>query len=345
MLSQHYFVTTSEQMGGMWYRGEGDAFYACTPMFHLAAKAAGVMSAVAMGARCVLDRRFSASGFWRRIREEDCSATLMLGAMGMMMWNQPPSADEGVDVLYAVPIPWDLKPAMEERWRCRFVTAYGLSEANPVVKIDPSGDLPRGASGRPNEELFDIRVVDEEDCEVGPDVVGEVIVRAKQPHVMFEGYYNNDQASWAVSRGNWFHTGDLAMIDNAGYFHFADRKKDYLRRRGENISSWEVEQAIVLHPDVLEAAVVAVPSELSEDEVKACLVVREGANLSAADVIEHCVDNLPYFAVPRFVEFVDELPKTPSGKIEKYKLRSAHRPESSWDREAHGVRIERAPAR
>ncbi|GAB3200730.1 ATP-dependent acyl-CoA ligase [Nocardioides hungaricus] len=346
VLSQHYLVTTSEQMAGMWYEDEDDAFYACTPMFHLAAKGAGMISSISMGARCVLDERFSASNFWRRVREERCTATLLLGSMGMMMWNQPQSEEEGIRVVYAVPMPWDLKAKMEQRWGCRFITAYGLSEANPIVKIDPSGgELPRGASGRPNDDLFDMRIFDNEGCEVAPGVVGEIVVRPKEPHVMFEGYFNNPAASWRVTKQGWFHTGDLGLIDEEGFFHFADRKKDYLRRRGENISSWEVEQAIARHPDVLQVAVVPVPSEMSEDEVKAYVVRRDGSELDHRELIEHCVENMPYFAVPRFIDFIDELPSTPTGKVLKFKLREMHDPAASWDREKSGIEVKRpAPA-
>ncbi|MGE0306960.1 MAG: AMP-binding protein [Acidimicrobiia bacterium] len=343
VLSHNYLMETAGQMAGMWYEGPDSAFYSTTPMFHLAAKGCGVVASISMGARCVLDQRFSVSAFWKRIREERCTATIVLGSMIVMLWNQEPTDDEGIDVLYAVPFPTELKPAMERRWSCRFITGYGLSEANLVAKVDPAVPIVPGSSGRTNDEVFDVRIFDDEGCEVPPGTPGEVVVRPKRPHVMFEGYYNNPAATQRVSEGYWFHTGDMARIDEDRNFYFLDRKKDYLRRRGENISSYEVEQAIMTHPDVDEAAVIGVKSDMLEDEVKALLVLRAGTSPSHESLVEHFIENLPYFAVPRYVEIVDDLPRTPTGKVEKYKLRASSFNEQTWDREAAGIVLSGRP--
>jgi crotonobetaine/carnitine-CoA ligase len=337
VLSHNYLLETALQMASMWYRGPGDAFYSTTPMFHLAAKGCGMVASIAMGARCVLDERFSVSTFWSRVREEKCTATLVLGSMIMMLWNQEPSPDEGIDVLYAVPFPAELRPAMEERWRTRFITGYGLSEANLVAIVDPAVPNPPGASGKANDEVFDVRIFDDEGCELPPGEAGEVVVRPKRPHVMFEDYYKNPAATQRVSEGYWFHTGDIAKIDDDRNFYFLDRKKDYLRRRGENISSYEVEMAIMKHPAVEEAAVIGVQSDMLEDEVKACVVLRAGATVGYEELIDHSIKNMPYFAVPRYVELLDDLPRTPTGKVEKYKLRDDPHNENTWDREAAGI--------
>jgi crotonobetaine/carnitine-CoA ligase len=161
---------------------------------------------------------------------------------------------------------------------------------------------------------------------------------------MFEGYFGNPVATLEQWRGLWFRTGDLGRVDEDGFFYFVDRKKDYLRRRGENISSFEVEMAIMRHPDVLEAAVVGVRSELSEEEVKAVVIVRPGTDLSPEELVRHCIDNMPYFAVPRYIEFTDDLQRTPSGKVEKYKLRAEGITPSCWDREAAGIVLRRSRA-
>jgi crotonobetaine/carnitine-CoA ligase len=157
-----------------------------------------------------------------------------------------------------------------------------------------------------------------------------------QPHSIFEGYYGELAATLAKFRNLWFHTGDLGRIDEDDYFYFEDRKDDYLRRRGENISSYEVETAIVRHPAVLQVGVVGVSSEMAEQEVKASVVLKEGAALDYVEFIEHCIANMPYFAVPRYVEFVHQLPFTPSGKLQKEKLRSAG-VDGCWDREKAGI--------
>jgi crotonobetaine/carnitine-CoA ligase len=166
--------------------------------------------------------------------------------------------------------------------------------------------------------------------------VGEVVIRPLAPHVMFDGYYRNPQATMEKYRNLWFHTGDLARVDEEGYFYFVDRKDDYLRRRGENISSYEVEAAIARHPDVLEAAVVGVASDLLEDEVKAVVAIRPGSRLQPEELVSFCIDVLPYFAVPRYIELVGDLPRTPSGKVQKHGLRTAGTSES-WDREKAGI--------
>lgn len=145
-------------------------------------------------------------------------------------------------------------------------------------------------------------------------------------------------------RGFWLHTGDICSIDAEGNFRFVDRKKDYLRRRGENISSFEVERALMQSPDVLDVAVVGVPSELGEDEVKACVVLKDGASPSEESLLRHCIATMPYFAVPRFIEFYDALPRNEVGRVQKFVLRADHATRPGWDREAAGVKVTRHSA-
>jgi crotonobetaine/carnitine-CoA ligase len=241
-----------------------------------------------------------------------------------------------VSVVFALPIPGELQHEMERRWGCTFVTVYGLSEAAPVTKSDPSEPLRPGSAGKVNSDYYDVRIFDEYDREVPTGTVGEVVIRPKRPHIMFEGYYRNPAATLAAFRNLWFHSGDLGRFDGDGYFYFVDREKDYLRRRGENISSFEVEAAIRLLDDVVDAAVVGVSSRLTEQEVKAVVAVKPGITIPPEDFISHCIEHLPYFAVPRYVQFVTDLPRTPSGKIEKFKLR-AQGTTGCWDREAAGI--------
>jgi crotonobetaine/carnitine-CoA ligase len=159
--------------------------------------------------------------------------------------------------------------------------------------------------------------------------------------VMMSEYYNMHEKTLETCRNLWFHTGDLAKKDEDGYFYFVDRKKDALRRRGENISSFEVERSINTHPKILESAAVAVQSELAEDEVKICVVLKPGETLTPEELIHYANDNMPYFAVPRFVEFMDRLPKTPTERIQKYLLKKAGITPNTWDREKSGIKITR----
>lgn len=337
VLSQNYLCSFARIESTMWYRGPQDTFYSCGPLFHLAAKGIGVLGSIYRGVRCVQDERFSVSQYWDRIEAENCNVTLMLGSMAMLLWTREPTPNERIDTVVCIPAPPSaLREEMARRWQCKFESNYGLSEAAPVTRSGPDVPLRPGSSGKIVREFFDVRIFDDDDAEVPAGHVGEVVIRPKAPHVMFEGYYRNPDATLEKYRNLWFHTGDLGRVDSDGYFYFVDRKDDYLRRRGENISSYEVEAAIARHPDVIEAAVIGVASELLEQEVMAVVVIREGARLDAEELTRFCVGNLPYFAVPRFVEFAPNLPRTPSGKVEKHKLR-ARGTALSWDRERAGI--------
>ena len=191
------------------------------------------------------------------------------------------------------------------------------------------------------DDLFAAQLVDDDDLEVPVGAIGEIVVRPKKPYIMMTGYYNMPDKTLEAYRNLWFHTGDYAKIDEEGFYYFVDRKKDALRRRGENISSFEVEKAINTHTKVLESAVFAIPSELGEDEVKANVVLKPGEDLSPVDLIKHCDERMAHFAVPRYLEFVPELPKTPTNRIEKYRLREAGITENTWDREKAGVKLSR----
>jgi crotonobetaine/carnitine-CoA ligase len=337
VLSQNYLCSFARIESTMWYRGPQDTFYSCGPLFHLAAKGIGVLGSIYRGVRCVQDERFSVSRYWDRIAAENCNVTLMLGSMAMLLWTREPSPAERIDTVVCIPAPpAALRDEMAERWQCKFESNYGLSEAAPVTRSGPDVPLRPGSSGKIVREFFDLRIFDDDDAEVPAGEVGEVVIRPLAPHVMFEGYYRNPEATLEKFRNLWFHTGDLGRVDSGGYFYFVDRKDDYLRRRGENISSYEVEAAIARHPDVIEAAVIGVASDLLEQEVMAAVVTRDGARLDAEELTRFCIGNLPYFAVPRFVEFVPNLPRTPSGKVEKHKLR-ARGTAGSWDRERAGI--------
>jgi crotonobetaine/carnitine-CoA ligase len=190
-------------------------------------------------------------------------------------------------------------------------------------------------------DIYEVKLFDDSDSEVPVGEIGEIVFRPRVPHVMMSEYYNMPEKTLEACRNLWFHTGDLAKKDEDGYFYFVDRKKDALRRRGENISSFEVERAINTHPSVLESAAVAVQSELAEDEVKICVVLKPGEILLPEELIRYAADRMPYFAVPRFVEFMDALPKTPTERVQKYLLKQAGITANTWDREKAGIKIGR----
>ena len=192
-----------------------------------------------------------------------------------------------------------------------------------------------------NDEYFDVRVFDDDDNELPANADGEIVVRPKRPHVMFEGYWGRPEVTVESSRNWWYHTGDIGRIDEDGYLYFVDRKADYLRRRGENISSFEVESVLMSHGALADVAVHAVPSVLTEDDLKVTAVVKASQQLAADELFVWCVAHLPYFALPRYIEFRDELPRSPVGRVLKRELREEGVTSDTWDAEAAGIEYER----
>jgi crotonobetaine/carnitine-CoA ligase len=343
VMTQNYLVRSAEQM---WQLRDGrpdDVGYSPLPLFHLNAMILTVLGPMTTGASGALDQRFSASRYWDRVRHYGGTQLAILGSLFVMLWNNEPTPHDGDNpgrVMLCAPVPANLHREFEERFGLRLVVAYGLSEATPVLMSSWDEPPPPGSSGKANP-LFDVKLLDDEDAEVPPGQVGEIACRPLEPHVMFEGYYENPAATMRMWRNLWFHTGDLGRSDENGFVTFVDRKKDYLRRRGENISSFEVEQAIVAHPAVGEAAVHAVASEFSEDDVKACVILKDGAELAPRELLDHCVRNIPFFALPRYLEILDDFPRNPVGRVLKYVLRERGVTASTWDRETEGYEIPR----
>jgi crotonobetaine/carnitine-CoA ligase len=321
-----------------------DVLYTPLPLFHSIAHTLGVFPVLLTGSEIAIVERFSASQFWDDVRRFE--ATVSHGIFGMVpiLLNQEPTErdkDHRLKTFYIGPSV--ANDAFEERFGAKVVEVYGATETG-IVTAAPYGENRAGSCGMENSDSFEVRVFDDDDNEVGVGEVGEIVVRPRVPFAMMSGYYNMPEATVTSCRNLWFHTGDYGRKDEDGYFFFVDRKKDAIRRRGENISSFEVERAVNSHLAVLESAAIAVPSELNEDEVKVCVVLKRGQTLGARELVEYLNEELPYFMVPRYVEFVDVLPKTPNEKVEKYKLRQqgdAGITSGTWDREEHGVRITR----
>ena len=216
---------------------------------------------------------------------------------------------------------------------------YGSTESNFVIGADISEQRP-GTMGKVRPG-FDARVVDDDDNEVPAGTPGELMLRASEPYAFATGYFGMPEKTVEAWRNLWFHTGDRVVRDADGYFTFMDRLKDAIRRRGENISSYEVEQVLLSHPAVGVAAVFPVKSEMAEDEVMTTIVLREGATLGEIELMQFCEPRLSYFAVPRYVEFLPQLPATENGKIQKFKLRERGVTPGTWDREAAGYQLKR----
>ncbi len=218
-----------------------------------------------------------------------------------------------------------------------FSGAYGVTEAS-LISWQPPGVRNRpNAAGVVNDEYFDVRIFDDDDNEVPADTEGEIVIRPKRPEVMFAGYWGRPEATVETSRNWWYHTGDIGRVDDDRYLYFVDRKADYLRRRGENISSFEVERVLMGHGALADVAVHAVPSDMTEDDLKVTATIAEGSSLTEEELFRWCIDELPYFALPRYIEFRAELPRSPVGRVLKRELRDEGVTDATWDAEAAGI--------
>lgn len=341
LATQHYLLSAAQAMVDCWQLQPGEAVYAPLPLFHLSA-VGSVLGPMLAGGTGVVDRAFSVRATWDRVRAHRAVGLVAAGAIVTMLWNQSPEGpgDGPFRFLSAAPVPGDLYRSIEDRWHCRIVTCYGLSEAFPLTYAGVADDNPPGASGRPNPD-FEVAVVDEEDLPVAAGQVGEIVCRPRRPHVMFEGYGGRPEATLAQLRNLWFHTGDLGRFDEEGYLYYVDRRKDAMRRRGENISSFEVEQALLRHPAIAEVAAIGVPSPLGEDDVMICVVPRPEQSLKMVALMDFCCEQLPYFAVPRYVDLRPSLPKNAVGRVLKHELRAEGVRPGTWDRDAAGYVVRR----
>jgi crotonobetaine/carnitine-CoA ligase len=320
-----------------------DVYLITTPLFHGNAQWLGAYPALVAGARFVLRRKFSASRWIDHVRESGVTVTNFLGVMMDFVWKQPrrdDDADNDLRCIFAAPTASSILDGFRERFGIEaFTEVFGLTEVSMPI-LSPYGvDRPAGAAGLLVSEWFDLQLVDPEtDEEVPVGEVGEMVVRSKYPWVLSSGYYGMPEKTVETWRNLWFHTGDALRRDEDGWYYFVDRYKDALRRRGENISSYEIEQAILTHPDIVECAVIAVPAsiEAGEDEVMA--VVVSSAQTDPEQVWEICAKRVPAFAVPRFIRMVDSLPRTPSEKVQKAELRRAGITQDTADRLAGSQR-------
>lgn len=313
-----------------------DTIYSPLPLFHGIAHTCGVVAALLADSRIAIVERFSASRFWDDVRRFRATVAHGIFSMIPILLSQPASAGDRDHTLRCF---WLGQSAMDQAFAQRFgtrvVETYGSTEVGIAIG-SPYGQWRTGSCGQVNAETYDVKLFDEGDSEAPQGATGEIVVRPRKPFAILGGYYNFPQATLEAFRNLWFHTGDLAYADRDGYFFFVDRKKDAIRRRGENIAAFDVERVINGHPAVAESAVIAVPSELGEDEVKACVVLKPGATLDPPELLAWCEPRMASFMVPRFVEFTRELPKTPTEKVEKYKLRSEGDrgiTPATWDRE------------
>ena len=337
----HYLFTTAATAAAAWDFEAGEALWTAMPLFHLSA-APAVLAPMLVGGTTVLASGFHPASVWDEIRACGAVGFVGAGAMVSMLVNQPPDSRDAqlpLRFISAAPIAAGIYRDIEKRYDCRIVTMYGLTEAFPIAVKGVADDGVPGTSGRPNPN-FEVRIVGPDGAPVPDGTVGEIACRPRHPHVMSEGYLNAS-GEGLVRHPRWFRTGDLGVLDSDQNLTYVDRVKDSLRRRGENISSVEVETVVMRHPAVLEAAVVGVPSDLGEDDILLFVTVQPGAALNYIELLDFCGARMPYFCTPRYVEIVSELPKTVIGRIRKDTLRARGVGPAAWDRESHGYIVSR----
>ena len=317
-----------------------DRFLINMPIFHIGGMGVIFVMLCRGGSIAVMDG-FDTEKFWPFVRESKTTAFFLLGVMTTFLLKQEPSDDDknhDVRLAFMVPLT-ETCTEFYERFGIDVYTIFNMTEISSPIVSEPN-PTKRGTCGKKRDGV-DVRLVDENDCEVAPGEIGEMIVRTDRPWGMNSGYYKNPEATAEAWRNGWFHTGDCFRQDSEGYFYFVDRMKDAMRRRGENISSFEVEAEVVAYPEVREAAAYAVPSDLGEDDVMISVAPVAGKTIDPKVLIEFLGERMPYFMVPRYIRVLDELPKTPSSKVMKHVLRTEGVTTDSWDREEHNIKFKR----
>jgi crotonobetaine/carnitine-CoA ligase len=309
-----------------WGLGPDDVLFTTLPLYHVNARFSTLGTALVSGSRAAIQPGFSAGSFWPEVARSGATEIGTVGAISSILLLQPPAPTDRAHrarmMHGAAGIPVSRRREFEERFGLRLVTGFAMTETGHLATTSPDDPRRYEASGRPVPQ-FDVAIVDDDDEVVATGDVGELVVRPRRPNVMMSGYHNDPAATLAAFRNLWFHTGDLARFDEEGYLHWVDRRKDAIRRRGEMISSTEVEAVVLAHPAVAECAAVGVPSELGEEDVKLVVAPRAGAEIDPHELASYCAARLPDFAAPRYVQVMAELPKGATHKIDKVRLRAA----------------------
>jgi len=342
MFSHHYWYDIWAESVKYSRYTDDDVLYTGLPFFHGNAQGITVGPAILADAKAVIVERFSASRLWDDCRRWECTEANYIGGIIPILLKQEENEADGdnpVRLMVGAAAPQDEWHAFQDRFNTKILEVYGMTECYCCL-VSPYDEPRAGACGKPITG-WDVRIVDDDDNECKPGSLGEFIARSNKMFVGTDGYYNKPEATLELFKNGWIHTGDLGRMDEDGYFFFVDRKKQAIRRRGENISSFEVESVISSHESVLESCVVGVPADVGEEEVKAVVVFKEGRKVSEEELIRWCEPRLAYFAIPRYIAIRDSLPKTPSERVEKFKLKDEGITADCWDREEAGIELKR----
>ena len=327
-----------------------DRLYVCTPLFHMSALGMQVIGALIAGASVYCVERFSPTRWIEEVRSSAATIAGLVGVLGELIYRTPAKADDGANSLrtvFSAAIPEELAIGFARRFGVDLVQGYGQTECNMVTYSGRDDPLTIGCTGRPLDRYFEVRIVDPDTDEpLAAGALGEIVVRPKKPGCFMQGYYRMPEKAAEAWRNLWLHTGDAGRFDSAGRLFFVDRIKDRIRRRGENISAFEIEEVLSRFSPIEECAAVGIRVEGAggEDEIKACVVAKEGATIDRVALLDFCVARMPRYAVPRFIEILAELPKTASGKVQRQELRNRGLSDTTWDRETIQYTIPRDSA-
>jgi crotonobetaine/carnitine-CoA ligase len=347
MISYNYILNQARQSNKAVPPLPGDVMYTPLPLFHAAAIDV-LLSGLLAHVRVAISARFSVTDFWSEIERTGATTARLMASIFPLIANAPDSPEMErcrgqLRAVVGAPFPPMLRQIWKERFGVQFADGhnYGLSEGVRLA-MSRFGDetMPEDCCGKIADDDYEVVILDDEDRILPDGELGEIAFRPRKPHIMFAGYWRQPEATGAVWRNLWMHSGDIGRIKD-GYLFFVDRKKDYLRSRGENISSFEVERAFLRHPAISEVAAHAADDGITEDCLKITAVLKEGHDLTEEDLCRWALDHIPHFAVPRYIEFRDELPRTPTNKIQKFQLRKEGRTDRTWDREAAGIQVRR----
>ena len=332
-ITHNQFSRNAEHLASALALRPDDVFHGWAPLYHVGGQLYMVMTAIVAGASIALYPAFLASRFWEQVRESGATVFIGFSSVIKILWERTPAAQAGPSTLRVGvigKIPADLHRPFEQRFGLTLLDMYGMTEAE-ILTLPRLGEaVPVGSCGRVGPD-FDLVILDDRDQVLPPGRVGQICVRSKVPHVMTTGYEGDDAATAEAWRNDWFHTGDLGKIDQDGYVFHVDRLQHAIRRRGENVSSWEVEQILEQHPAIAQAAAIGVPSSLGEEDVKVVVVLRPGMTLDHREVHAFCASRMARFMVPRYIELRPALPYAEVGKVQKEQLKELGPP--VWDAE------------
>lgn len=344
MLSNGYYVNIAQAYGLDGWVVPGDRLCTPFPLFHSAGQIIGVMTALVHGISLVVTPEFHASTFMAHAAELDATMLVGIGAFANAILDQPVRPTDGEHpfrLAIWTPLPEDRQQEFEERFGTPVMSeGFGQTESLLITRSPVVGRRDRATSGRPSP-LYEVRIVDEDDNPVPAGTPGEIVVRPRDAHTMYSGYWNKPAATVDAWRNLWHHTGDFGRMDEDGFLTFVDRMKDRLRRRGENVSSMYLEDVLRGMPGVADVAVCAVAGRMGDDDIKACVVEDAPGALDARSVFEYMRERVAYFAIPRYVHVHETLPTNALRRVMKNALRDEGVPEDCWDLEAQGLVVPR----